>query len=131
MGGRALHRDREILPVGQDVNGDEIDRRGDFPDTEARMRFYERHAFILARQALDRQTQKSKTAIKTSGHLEGRVGTFRLHPPEFVIIQRGVVDFEVRLQRVAASAIPDGEIGGNAQIFQSGRAQLADLRKRL
>lgn len=38
-------------PQGLDLNG--FYRRGAFPDTAARMRFYERHAFGLARAALD------------------------------------------------------------------------------
>lgn len=36
------------------LDGDGFYRRGLFPDTQTRMRFYERHAFTLARRALDR-----------------------------------------------------------------------------
>jgi alpha-pyrone synthase len=58
MAGRVQieHRYSFLKPPGVDEEGFDADglfRRGAFPDTKTRMSFYERHAFTLARRALD------------------------------------------------------------------------------
>jgi len=50
------HRYSFLKPPGADEEGFDADgffRRGAFPDTKTRMCFYERHAFTLAKRALD------------------------------------------------------------------------------
>src|SRR5580658_4343489 len=44
---------------------------------------------------------------------------------------RGVADFEVRMQRVTTSAVAHDHVAGNLQVLQGGLAQLADLRQGL
>lgn len=41
-------------PTAEGIDADSFYRRGAFPATETRMRFYEHHAFTLAKRALDR-----------------------------------------------------------------------------
>lgn len=54
--GQIDHRYSVLKPPGADEEGFDADglfRHGSFPDTKTRMRFYERHAFTLAKRALD------------------------------------------------------------------------------
>jgi alpha-pyrone synthase len=59
------HRYSFLKPHPDEIrlDADDFYRRGAFPDTEIRMRFYERHAFSLAKRALD---QLDFTALKDS-----------------------------------------------------------------
>lgn len=50
------HRYSFLKPcqTGNELDGDNFYRHGDFPDTGERMQFYQKHAFLLVKQALDK-----------------------------------------------------------------------------